>query len=198
MKVNQKIVWMVIAGVVVAAALFLLADFRLIRSKTNSEYTSSSIAFNNPEGNAQLPQHQSLDIYILGQDRISRQLARVLPRILEINPYVGEINILDGPPVDALDSVLVIEPIENDLFWTPVYGSSDMDVQYYYASDGKVGWMGDEVLESEPGEYTKRISGTLSESDRSFGVLSLPGYSRFLAESMGLNINTSLENVLKQ
>jgi hypothetical protein len=73
-----------------------------------------------------------------------------------------------------------------------------MDVQYYYASDGKVGWMGDEVLESEPGEYTKRISGTLSESDRSFGVLSLPGYSRFLAESMGLNINTSLENVLKQ
>lgn len=181
----------------VAAAVFLLLDFRLLRGQFNAEHQVSTFTFGN-EGPQEIAQGQDVDLYMQGTNWITRGMVGSMIQALEANPRIGDVRLREGPPQPAGSPVLVVRVDEADLLWALVYGQARVKLHASYATNGAVDWMDDETVISVPGPYTKWISGDFTAQDRSFGLISLPGYASYLGQQFGARISEALSMALKE
>jgi hypothetical protein len=64
-----------------------------------------------------------------------------------------------------------------------------------YKSDGAVGWMDDDVVRSASGPFTVRANGHIEVDDRTYGLISRPGYDSHLSESIVLRLTQAVGTV---
>lgn len=84
-------------------------------------------------------------------------------------------------------------------FWPPVYAHTSLQFEAAYASNGDVSFR-----ESEPTQFHSagdqavgQYEGHYQLTDRSWGVMSLPGYRDYLARQVAVTLLTSMQEQLK-
>jgi hypothetical protein len=186
---NSPIILIVLMVIIIAA--FLLLDFRLIQGKANASSQVSTYAFSIDKG-TQLSIHQPLDVYVIGNTEIGHTLAEALSETLTGIPGVSTIEFHDGTPELSEDSVLVVDVQQSDMTWTPFYSQTDVKMQVAYASDGEVEWIDEQTVELTNGKPVVRVRGDYEMDASARGLMSLPGYRSYLAESLAEQIASSL------
>lgn len=186
--------------IILFAAAFLLLDFRAQKAEMAVDSTVETYTFGHGERSGPWPLEQALDLYVQAPRDLEGELVEALSEELSANPYVGDINVQEAPPAAAKDSILVVEIAKPSVaFWSPFYARTVMTVDLAYASDGQVAWMDADTVHLVSGELSEpvfRARGEYSFDGNAYGLISGPGYARYLAEEVAQTVNDSLADHL--
>lgn len=182
-----------IAGALALVSAFLVfgmltIDLRLAASSTNTNSTNSSV---NSFSHADLTKFDAFTqkICFHVNDRVglastlSWEIREALRTANRFNVYL----VNNDPGAD--DHPLLVAEIENpSVLWTPVYGRATFNVKYVYATDTadpKILQAASDSLEPEslPEKFQLRVRGSISVSDSTKGLITLPAYRKHLAET---------------
>jgi hypothetical protein len=195
---QRAIFWLLLVFVVVVTAALFWLDFHAVRGETTADSQVETYSFSVDDETEYL-REQSLDLYVVAPDRLEEELAAALQARLATTPYMNKINVHSGQRAPAPDSVLVLQVEAPDSFWSPVYGRSSLSVDLAYASDGAVDWIDDDVVQlqtTDPPTPIVRVRGVYDFSLTAYGLASLPGYHRYLADQVASHLSTSLADTL--
>ncbi|MBX7257527.1 MAG: hypothetical protein K1Y02_14285 [Candidatus Hydrogenedentes bacterium] len=98
-----------------------------------------------------------------------------------------EIYLLNNEP-EKDDHPLLLVEIENPkILWTPVYGHATLDVKFVYATDTTdpailQGNSDNLEPDSDPDKFQLRVRGTITISDSTKGLVTLPAYREHLTK----------------
>ncbi len=181
----------------VLALLFLSLDFHATQSSSGTRSEVAKYTAGLPHGvKAQPP--RELGLYVVGEDRLALSLKRELARRLGAGLGSPRVTVLDAPPEQASQPVLIVQVTDRDVKWTPVYARAAVSARFTYASDGDMSWR-DEftvVMNLMGGEPQIRVRGDLGVADTSRGVVSEPAYQRLLAQRIAAAVSEALQKQL--
>jgi len=187
--------WILLGGILLIGAAFLLLDFRVAASNTQT----GKLIFTTDMGENMPVPMQSRDkisIVLVGEGPLVRALQKALPE------QMGEAGIGESDLVQELESVyqnpvLVVKVSEPDPIWTPFFAMGQFSVHAGYASDGDSTFM-EGVEKTHTSVAKKDVANMYAEyevNDRSFGLISRQGYHRFLADNLAKEIVTALKDL---
>jgi hypothetical protein len=167
--------------IVFGAALFLL-DFRLISSQSNENSVATSIK----GGNLIIEPSDTpavTGLFVDGKGLVKNAVQAQAKHLLQSQAGFGEISDLNAI-ADKMDiSVLYIDMNPEQFFWTPFYARSTYRATVAYANNGDISFRKQESphFESSGDQPVLQIQASLTLSDTSYGVMSLPGYENYIA-----------------
>jgi hypothetical protein len=186
------------------AVVLLFADFHLATSNTGTQASTSS-ARSNPTGSDGAPVAGSagsvpmLWLYVEGEDTASATMRERLKALLDKGPQFGSVTLLAEPPSAAQYPALVAGISEQEVLWTPFYGEARLHVRFSYASDkGALSWRDDEPWAFESGAPATRARGDLAVGDRTWGLVTRPGYQGLLGRACAEAVGKELGRVLER
>ena len=193
---KNKRSWILLGGILLIGAAFLLLNFRVAarnNTQTGKLIFSTDMGENMP---VTMQRRDKISIVLVGEGPLVRALQKALTE------QMGKAGIGESDLVQELESVyqnpvLVVKVSEPDPIWTPFFAMSQFSVHAGYASDGDSTFMeGVEKTHSSIGK--KDVSNMYAEyevNDRSFGLVSRPGYHQFLADYLAQEIVTALKDL---
>jgi hypothetical protein len=192
-KKKSPVILIILVLIVIVA--FLVLDFRLLQGQADKSSQVSTYEIGVDKG-SRLPMSQVLDVYVIGSSQLEDELAEALSNNLAGNLTASTIEVHEGAPVSSEESVLVVDLAQPDLLWTPFYSTAAIEMQVAYASDGKVDWIDVEPVIFNDPTPSVYVRGDYQMSDSAYGVMSMPGYKTYLAESLADQIASSLNERL--
>lgn len=176
-------------AILLLAVIFLTIDFKAAFSTTTDDKQVTTISFG--KGYTGSP---PLAIFVQAPDNLAGPLRRALfNRVGTLAPF-STIAITETPASDPGSAALVVVVDRRTYIWTPVYATTNLSVRFAFASDGRVDWnqLGeiDTVMQASP---DVRMSGDLEIRDRSFGLISLPGYRSYIAGQISDKVVESIK-----
>jgi hypothetical protein len=177
------LIWPVLGMLLLTAGLGLF-EFRAARSQTNIEHQVATFSFGR-DGGSSLLLNQDLGLYVFGPEQLAHKLADDLKETLKADTHIRDVQLQRGALARVDGSVLVVRIVKSDTLWLPVHSRARVEITFAYASDGSVDWMDDEVIHSEGGRFTVRANGRIELDDRSYGLISRPGYHSHLSNRIG-------------
>jgi hypothetical protein len=191
---KQKwIVWVLLAGICLAVGLALI-DVRLSKSETNSNSEVASSRSEHPNGWLSFAP-TSTALAVVGNGRLERSLAAEIARQAEGQPQVGRLELLVVPVDEVGQPLVYVTMRKKDLLWTPFYARSEIQIGVAYATSGNVSFR-----KETPTHFVQDASvpfvqymGNYTFVDRSWGIISWPGYNRHLAEQIAQTVLASMK-----
>lgn len=191
---KSKVIWvtLIIIGLV---GIFWLLNFKLARNTTRVESQISTYSSGFEKGQS-LPVGTSLRLVVEGQDSLAQTVAKRLER-----------EFLDGPitRIDREQTVqtgvdqfqVVVTLVGRQVFWSPFYAQSSLNVNFAFSSNGDLSWRDQEVMAftSEQGQIVA-VGGDLQLRDTTFGLLSWPAYRTHLADELAWRIEEAILKAL--
>ena len=187
-----------ILGATCLGVLFFLVSFRIISSQlaVNSEVGASR---QNTEASPVEFTQLTTQLVVEGDDPLARAIQVEITRLAKNDNSIFHVNFASTPGEVAQSPLLVVTLKEHGSTWTPVYARTALEVEVAYASNGDVSFR-----ESEPTQFhstgnqpVRRYEGHYHLADRSWGVMSLPGYRDYLAHQAAVTLLTSMQEQLK-
>ncbi|HSM71246.1 MAG TPA: hypothetical protein VK851_06855 [Anaerolineales bacterium] len=187
--------WILLGGILLIGAVFLLLDFRVAASNTQT----GKLIFTTDMGE-NMPVHMQrrdkISIVLVGEGPLVRALQKALPE------QIGKAGIGESDVVQELESVyqhpvLVVKVSEPDPIWTPFFAMSQFSIHAAYGSDGDSTFM-EGVEKTHTSIAKKDVSNMYAEyefNDRSWGLISRPGYHQFLADYLAQEIVAVLKEL---
>lgn len=186
MRMNKK-TWIILAGVAVLAAAFLLLNFRLAYSGTSAN-TNAVTASSGDAVPTALQQREKITLCITGEGPLVGVLQDTLAAKLR-EAGLGEVEVTRALMNNYPNPVLRVDVGQPGVLWTPFYGSSRFQVTAGFVSNGVTATLNAQPVEFETGEGPAvNMSAEYNLSDRSFGILSRPGYYQILADWLANSI----------
>ncbi|HOG45461.1 MAG TPA: hypothetical protein PLJ35_03635 [Anaerolineae bacterium] len=192
MKTRNILVIAAVACALVLGGLWLL-QFRMLRSHTVEEHTIAT--FSTGSNEASTRRGVGVDLVVAGQGALAQQLRRALVAQLEATPAFGQVTLLDSAPERAAGFGLIVELAEPQLLWTPVYARATSTAKVTFSMDGNLSWCDQAAVAMQPGDGPW-VRGEVRLTDTSWGLSTLPGYRRLLAESLAAGIVKGLTGVV--
>jgi len=192
---KNKRLWILLGGIVLISAAFLLLDFRVAASNTQTE----KLIFTTDMGdNMPVPMQRrdKISIVLVGEGPMVRALQKVLTEQMN-KAGMGEINLVQELKPVYQNPVLVIKVGKPDPTWTPFFAMSQFSIHAGYASDGDSTFM-ESIEETHTSVGKKDVSNMYAEyevNDRSFGLVSRSGYHQFLADYLTQEIVAVLKDL---
>lgn len=190
-KSNTILVVILVALVLIFILAFLLLDFHILRGQANASSQVSTYTFSIDEDH-KIPLNQNLYVYVRGGIGVEDRLAAALMESLVANPYIGTVEIQHGDPHSSSGSVLIVDLAQPNLLWTPFYSRADIEMEVAYASDGQVDWIDQETVNLTNGQPVIRLRGDYQMQASAAGLMSMPGFNRYLAQQLADQIAASL------
>jgi hypothetical protein len=194
---KTKRLWILLGGILLASAAFLLLDFRVAVGNPQS---LQMIMVTELEGNYpdRLEPDDKISMVLVGEVPLARALQKALTEQID-KVGMGQIEWEQELEPKYPNAVLVVTVGSPSRIWTPFFGMSQFSVQAGYATTGDTTFMAavdktqPYIRSSDPSAvnlYTE-----YEVSDRSFGLISRPGYDRYLAEYLAHEIVQALKNL---
>lgn len=183
--------WWLTAGALVLLLLaFNLLSFRAAQSTTEVNH-SLSVA----RAGESLPESMTpgftLAFTVTGEGSLATALEAALPEELEALPSVGTATAVSASAEVEPAPFLMVE-LSPERLWTPVYGQATVEAQIYYAYDGDAPWPLDEAIVFETSPAVK-ADGSFTVVDTTWGVISKPAYSKYLAQELAEAMAAALQ-----
>jgi hypothetical protein len=189
MFTRYRWLWLTLGALFLLLLAFNFLNFRLARSNTEVNSSFSTIRAGDTLPESMTPGFTQLYL-INGDEQFAEKLGAALEEQFE-GTIVGTTTAVQaGRSVNA--PFLIVELAPSRL-WTPLYGRANVEAQIYYAHDGDAPWPLDEplIVESSP---AIKGSGEFALVDRTWGLLSKPGYYEHLAQALAEKIVAALQN----
>ena len=193
---NQRL-WILLGGIVLISAAFLLLNFRVAVSSTQA----SNLVFTTDSGdNLPTPMqgNDKIRMVLVGEGPLVRALQKALTEKID-KVGTSQIEWEGELKPNYPNPVLVVKVDRPSRIWTPFFATSQFSVQAGYATDGDTTFM-DGLDETQP--YIRSSDPSVvnlyteSEvSDWSFGLISRPGYDQYLADYLAQEIVQALKNL---
>ena len=186
---------LIFLGGIVILSLFLLLNFRLAMSLDQS--TKFMVTTDTKD---QMPlamqRNDKISMVLVGERPLVRALQVSLMHKLD-QAGIGEIELAQDLEPAYPNPVLVVKVGKPGPLWTPFFAASQFPIHTGYTSDGDPTFM--EVIEETRTSVGKKdvafMYAEFEVSDLSLGLISRPGYHRFLAESLAEEIVTALKGM---
>jgi len=191
MKKISKVYIVVLPILLLIAAAFVWIDFRIVGGQSSVESQSATSSSGVDEA-VVLPLEPNMDLYVIGSERMADALQDELEEALSENQYIGDVHVVEGEPAQSEAGVLVLRIEDSEIFWTPIYSRSQVEIQLSYASDGEIAWMDEEVVNLTNIKPAIRYRGDFQSRTNAIGIMSLPGYYHYLSEALSQKIVESL------
>ncbi|MFA6245215.1 MAG: hypothetical protein WC655_30010 [Candidatus Hydrogenedentales bacterium] len=194
---------LVLTAVLLAFSVFgmLTINAKIARSATNTNSSNSTASGSSPEA-AQTFASAARKVCFHVNDRVglASTLSWEIREALRAKNRFDIYLVNNEPGKD--DHPLLLASIENPkIFWTPFYCHATFDVKYVYATDTT-----DPKLlqgasdEFEPGslpeKFQLRVRGTISVTDTTMGIVTLPAYRKHLVEDPAKTIVEAMTKAL--
>jgi len=190
---KNKRLWILLGGTLLIGVVFLLLDFRVAASNTQTE----KLIFTTDMGdNMPVPMQRrdKISVVLVGEGPLVSVLQEALMEQMN-KAGIGEIELVQELEPMYQNPVLVVKVRKPGPIWTPFFAISQFSVHAGYASNGDSTFMeGVEKTHTSVGK--KDVANMYAEydvNDLSFGLISRPGYHRFLANYLAQEIVTVLK-----
>ncbi|MGE5223622.1 MAG: hypothetical protein ACM3PY_14385 [Omnitrophica WOR_2 bacterium] len=192
---NRRL-WILLGAIVVLSAAFLFLNFHAAVSNTQS--TNNSITTGIGEGMPYAMQRRDkISIALVEEGPLASALQKALAEKMNY-AGMGDIEAVQGLKPVYPNPVLVVKVSEPGLLWTPLFATGRFAIQAGYSSGGDTTFMGE-----TPGTIDNKNGPALmmhteyKVSDRSWGLISRPGYHQILADYLAQQIVASLKDLYK-
>lgn len=186
--------WGFFAALVVLIAAFLLLNFRIAASNTQGEWNTFSTSSGEKMPDA-MQRKEKITLVVTGDGPLAGALRSAIAAKLS-EAGLGEVELGDAPETAYANPVLVVDAGKPGVFWTPFFGSTHLTVRAGYASNGDTTFLSDQpvVYDSKNGPAI-HLSADFTVDDRSWGMLSRPGYYQLLAEWLAQNLVDEMKKI---
>ena len=194
---KNKPLWILLGGIVLISAAFLLLNFRAAVSSTQTGklITTMDLGDNMPVA---MQRKDKISIVLVGEGPLVSALQKSLAEELD-QAEIGEIELVGEPEPVYQNPVLLVKVGEPGPIWTPFFAMSRFSIHAGYASDGDSTFM--EAVEATHTSVAKKdVANMYAEyelNDRSFGLISRRGYHQFLADYFAQEIVAALKDLYK-
>jgi hypothetical protein len=140
---------------------------------------------------------EKINLVLLGEGPLIGALANGL--VTEMNKAgMEDIELMQEIEPDFQSPALVVKVGNPDLFWTPFFATSQFTIQAGYSSTGDTAFMGETqaIVDNKDGPVLN-MYGEYEVSDRSWGLISRPGYYQTLAEYLAREIVSTLKDLYR-
>ena len=188
---NNKRFWLLVGGIILLIAAFLFLDFRLSASRTRADTFTVTMKLPVPQQRS-----EKISMLVAGEGPLVRALREALLKKLG-EAGMSRIELVKELEPGNRSPVLVVNVGRPSPIWTPLFSMSQLPVQVGYASDGDTDFM-ESIAKTRTSVGKKDASNLYAEftvNDRSLGLISRPGYHRFLAEYLAQMIVAALQEL---
>lgn len=138
---------------------------------------------------------KKINLVLLGEGPLIAALQKALPVEMD-NAGIGDIELVEGITRIYQGPVFVLRVAKRSLFWTPFFATSQFTVESGYSSNGDTNFMRQTPVTVQiRGDLTLLMYGEYKVSDRSWGIISRPGYHQILADYLVREIITTLKDL---
>lgn len=194
----KKWLWVLLGTVAFFWAAFWCLNFGIATSSTQSEknITTTGIGLGNGLPDA-MQRRAKINLALVGEGPLIAALQKATAVELN-NAGIGGIELVQGIKPRYQSPVLVVKVGKPRLLWTPFFATSQFTVQAGYSSNGDTTLMEDTLvtISNEDGPNLSMF-GEYKVSDRSWGLISRPGYHEILANYLAREIVTTLKELYK-
>lgn len=188
-----------IALILIAAgiAAFIFLDFHLAKSSMNTSFTRTFANSSIPEGYQ--PGNTLLYIAPADNQPLSRALAKDLFQLAGNSGYFSPVLLNRAPEGNQFPAV-VVQVVGEKFFWTPFYSQSILKIQMAYSNFRAVDAIETQatvILPAQGASPAIEGSGQAEQADKSFGLISLPGYRSLIIHSAAKSVLENLEDMVK-
>jgi hypothetical protein len=192
---NRRL-WVLLGGIVVLSAAFLLLNFRAAVSSTQSEKNIITTGIGEPLPDA-MQRRDRISLVLVGESPLVGALQKALAAEMQ-DAGMGDIELAQGLEDAYPNPVLVVKVGKPGLFWTPFFASGRFSIQAGYASSGDTTFMGKTpITVDNTNGPTLNMYAEYKVSDSSWGLISRPGYHQVLAEYLAHHIVAALKELYK-
>ena len=196
---KNKRLWVLLGGIVLAGAAFLLLSFRLAVSSTQA----NKLVFTTDSAN-QLPTpkqgNDKISMVLIGESPLVPTLQKALMEQMD-ETGMGEIEVVQELEPGYQSPVLVVKVLSPNPIWTPFFAISGLPVHAGYASNGEMTFMkAAETTHTSvagPDHSVLTMYAEYEVNDRSLGLISRAGYHQFLAEYLAQEIVTAMKDLYR-
>lgn len=194
---KYKRLWILLGGILLVSAAFLLLNFRVAVSNTQS---LGMIMVTELEGDYpdRLQSDDTISVVMVGDGPLVRALQKALTEKID-KVGTSQIEWEQELKPNYPNPVLVVKVGRPNPIWTPFFATSQFSIQAGYATNGDTTFM-DALDKTQP--YIRSSDPSVVNlyteyegSDRSFGLISRLGYHRYLADYLAQEIVQSLKNL---
>jgi hypothetical protein len=182
---------LLLAGILAAAFWWL--DFHAARSETQAEHVLETFTTGEPE---KAPP-ASLKVYVADTDGFAEALRAALVSDLQQELAIGRVESADTIGEQTGTPVLVVEPDNRTITWTPVYGSNRLTAHIAYTSNGDLSWRDKSPVRMDSTDAPAIwVRGEFKINDTTWGLISHRWYLRHLAKELAAEVTRALESQL--
>jgi hypothetical protein len=197
MTMKNKRLWILLGALLLLSSAFLLLPFRVAVSNTQA---LQMIMVTELEGNYpdRLQPDDKISMVLVGEGPLVSALQTALTEEMNI-VGIGQLEWEQELKSKYPNPVLVVNVDPPGPIWTPFFAMSQFSVQAGYATDGDTTFM-DGLDKTKP--YIRNSDPSVVNlyteykvNDRSFGLISRPGYHGYLANYLAQEIVQALKNL---
>ena len=196
--VQHRRLWILLACILSFFVAFWWLDFRLAASNTQSEknITTTSIGMED-----QLPdtmqRRQTINLALTGEGPLVTALQKAL--MLEMKKAgIGDIELVEAIVPKYQGPVLVVKVGRPGSLWMPFFVTSRVTIQTGYSSSGNNTLLGEtQVAVDNAAGPVITMYGEYQVNDRSWGLISRPGYYHMLADYLAQQIVVTLKELYR-
>jgi hypothetical protein len=197
MAVKNKRFWILLGAMLLLSLAFLLLSFRVAVSNTQA---LQMIMVTELEGNypERLQPDDKINMVLVGEGPLVGALQKALTKEIN-NVGMGQLELEQELKPKYPNPVLVVNVSGHSPIWTPFFAVSQFSVQAGYATNGDTTFM--DALDKtkpyirNPDPSVVNLYTEYEVNDRSFGLISRPGYHRYLANYLAQEIVQALKNL---
>jgi hypothetical protein len=189
--------WILLVGLLLLGAAFLLLNFRVAVSNTQAMQTiiTTELAGNYPDP----PQrNDKISLVLVGEGPLVSALQKALVEQVD-KAGLGTLELAQELEPTYPNPALVVEVAKPGLLWTPFFALSQFSISAGYATNGDTTFL--QRLDQtqpyirNPDPSAVNLYTEYEGHDRSIGLISRLGYHRYLADYLAQEIVNALKNL---
>lgn len=189
--------WVLLGGIVLVSAAFLLLNFRLAASDTQAvqKIIATELKGGYPD---RLQPTDKVSLVLVDEGALVGALQKALAEKWD-KVRMGDLELAQELEPPYPNPVLVVNVDRPRLIWTPFFAMSQFSIHAGYATDGDPSFMED-LDKTKP--YIRNPDPSVVDlytendvKDRSFGLISRLGYSQYLADYVAQEIVNTVKNL---
>ena len=192
----KKRLWVLLGGIVLLWAAFWCLNFRIATSNTKSEHNNSTTSIGDGLPDT-MQRREKINLVLVGEGPLIGALPEALA--IEMNKAgMEDIELVQGTDLKDRQPALLIKVESPGLLWTPFFATSQFTAQAGYSSTRNTTFMEERpvTMSNEDGPVLN-MYGEYEVSDRSWGLISRPGYYQALAEYLAREIVGTLKDLYR-
>jgi hypothetical protein len=192
----KKWLWVLLGGIAFLWAAFWGLNFRIAASSAQSEksITTTGIGEGLPDV---MQRSEKINLVVIGEDPLIALLQESLVMAMKHAGIPG-LQLVQSIEQKYPSPVLVIRVGSPDLLWTPFFATSQFTIQLGYSSSGYTAFIEEapSTIDNKAGPALN-MYGEFRIADRSWGLISRPGYYHFLADHLASQIVSTLKDLYR-